>query len=132
MARKGKKSKKLLRIGDTATFRLLPGMARVEQIVDRLNREENISEFVRQLVIDQIEREEGREILPLLNPDVLGSLVATALRELVASKGAGVLQTILREVAREAACQEESPPAQTGASALSRGRSQLRRLLDDD
>lgn len=130
MTRRGSsgQTKRRLQVGDAVGFRLVPAMARVDEVVRRLNEEGNVSDFLRKLVLAQIDREQGKEVVPFVNPEAIGHLVTTALRELTTREGAGTLQALLVHpkpgTPPDAAQQEPAVPA--------RGRLQLLRLLGEE
>ncbi len=124
--------KRRLRVGDTAWVRLTPTVPGVERIVRRLNREPNVSDFIRRLILAEIEREERGDSLKSSSPDVLAELV-TLVRGLAERHGPGAMRAIQADEAPAApgAPPPPAPPA-PAAGRTARGRDQLQRLLSDD
>lgn len=134
--RRGRKRR--LRVGDTAWVRLTPTVPGVERIVRRLNQEPNVSDFIRRLILEQIEREEHPTGGSALDPNVLTKLVSEVVHQLNGQQSAGTLQTRPPESAPPAQPEEPAeqlPPATPPPPATSRtarGRDQLHRLLAED
>lgn len=62
---------------------------RLSRILQRLNQQENASDFVRCALEEKIDREEGRHASSFLTPEALGRLVVLGQQALLAQVGQG-------------------------------------------